>query len=72
MRGGSGVLLSYVVRESNTLHPKPLVYDPVTASATHDEETVKRALIIAAGNPLGTEEDGPFNDSIIADIGRVQ
>ena len=54
MRGGTGVLLSYVVRESNTLHPKPSVYDPVTASATHDEETVKRALIITAGNPLGT------------------
>ena len=31
MIGGSGVTLSYIVRASNELHPKPEVDDPVTA-----------------------------------------
>ena len=48
MRGDNGVPFSYVVRASNELHPKPEVDDPVTAYATHDEEMVKRAPIIAS------------------------
>ena len=32
----------------------------------------KRALIIATGNPLGTEEDGLFDDSFVADRGKVR
>ena len=55
MRGGSGVPISYVLRSSNELHSKPLLDDMVIAYATHDEEIIKRALIIATGNPLGTE-----------------
>ena len=42
------------MRESNKLHPKSSVDDPVTAYASHNEEMVKRAPIIATGNPLGT------------------
>ena len=52
MREGSTVPLSYVVRESNELHPKPPVDDAFTAYVTHDEEMVKRATIIVAGNTL--------------------
>ena len=33
---------------------------------------VKRATIIAEGNPLGTEEDVPFDDSFVADIRKVR
>ena len=32
---------------------------------------VKRAPIIAAGNPLGTEEGFPFNDDFVFDRGKV-
>ena len=71
MRGGSEVPLSYVVRESNTIHPKPPVDDAVTAYLNHDEEMVKRAPIIATGNPLGTKDDGLFDDSFVADRGKV-
>ena len=71
MRGGSGVPLSYVVRESNKLHPTPSIDDPATAYTTHDEEMFKRAPIIASRNPLGTEEYGPFNDSFVTDRGKV-
>ena len=67
MRGGSGVPLSCVVRASNKLHPKTSIDDPVTDYVTRDEEMVKRAPIITAGNTLGTEEDGPFDDSFVSD-----
>ena len=71
MRGGSRVPLSYVVRSSNELHPKTSVDDLVTAYATHDEEIVKRATIIATRNNPGIEEDGPFNNSFVADRGKL-
>ena len=71
MQGSIRIPLSYAVRESNDLHPKPSVDDPVTAYTDHNEEMVKRAPIIAAGNPLVTEEDAPFNESFIADRGKV-
>ena len=67
MRGVSGVPLSYAVRENNELHPKPSIDDPVTAYATHDEEMIKRAPIIATGNSLGTEEYGPLYYSFVTD-----
>ena len=35
IRGGSGVTLSYVVKESNNLHPKPSIDDLVAAYETH-------------------------------------
>ena len=59
------------MRAINELYPKPLVDDPVTSYATHNEEMVKRAMIVAAGNSLVTEEDGPFNDSFVANIGKL-
>ena len=34
---------------------------------THDDEMAKRAPIIAVGNPLVTEEDGPFDDFFVTD-----
>ena len=71
MRGGSGVLLSYVVRASNEIHLKPSVDDTITAYTTHYEDMVKRAPIIAAVNHMGTEEDPPFNDYFVADRGKV-
>ena len=37
MRGVIGVQLSYVMRASNELHPKPSEDDPVTAYVTHNE-----------------------------------
>ena len=45
--------------------------DPVTAYETHDEEMVKRAPIVVAGNPQGIEEDSPFDDSFISDRGKL-
>ena len=72
MQGGSGVLFSYVVRSINYIHPKLSVDDLVTSYATHDEDMFKRAPIIAAVNPLGMEEDGPFSDYFIADIGKLR
>ena len=66
MIGGSRVLISYAVRESNELNTKPSIDDPGIAYATHDAEMVKRATIFAAGNPLGIEEDGPFDDSFVS------
>ena len=71
MRGGSEVPLSYVVRKSNELHPNTEVDDPVTSYTTTDADMFKRAPIITEGNPLGTEEDGPFDDSFVADRGKV-
>ena len=72
MRGVSAVTVSYVARARNELHPKPSVDDPVTAYVTHDEEMVKRAWIIATGNPLGMEEDGPLDESFFADREKVR
>ena len=37
----------------------------------HNEEMVKRSLIIAAGNSIGTEKDGPFNESFVSDRGKL-
>ena len=34
-------------------------------------EMVKRAPVITAGNPLGTEENFPFDNSFVADKGKV-
>ena len=70
MQRGIRVPLRYFVRASNELHPKPLVDDPVAACKTLDEEIVKRAPIIAAVNPQGTEEHGPFDDSFISNRGE--
>ena len=55
MQGGSGFQLSYVAMASNKLHAKPSIDDLFTTYVTHDEEMGKGELIIAAGNPLGTE-----------------
>ena len=71
MQGGSGISLSYVTREINKLHPKPSVDNPVTAYTTHNEDMVKRALIIVEGNKLGAEEDTPFKNSFLTDRGKV-
>ena len=71
MRRFSGVPLSYVMRASNEIYPKTSVNDPITAYATHDEEMVKRAPIIATENPLETEEDGPFDNSFVFGRGKV-
>ena len=71
MRGCSGVTLSYVVRKSNELHPKPSIYDKVTAYNNHNEDMVKREHIIASGSPIVTEEYGPLYDSFIADRRKV-
>ena len=71
MRGGSNVLLGYVARISNGLHPKTSINDPVSSYKTHDEEMVKREPIILPGNLQGTEEDGPFEDYFITDRGKV-
>ena len=70
MQGGSGVPISYVLRESNELHPKPSVDDPFIAYATHGKDMFKRSKIIAAVNLLGTEEDGPLYYSFVTDRGR--
>ena len=48
-----------------------MVDDPVISYVTHDEEMVKRAKIVATGNMLGTEHYGPFNESFVADRGKV-
>ena len=71
MQGGSGVPFIYVVRESNELHPKPSIDDPVAIYETHDEDMVKRAPILEELNPQGTEEDAPFDNSFIADRGEI-
>ena len=71
MRGGNGVPLSYTVRPTDKLMPKPSADDPSTEYSTYDEEMVKRAPIIVAGNTNGTESDGPFDDTFVGDWGKV-
>ena len=51
--------------------PKPSADDPSTEYSTYDEEMVKRAPIIVAGNTNGTEQDGPFDDTSVGDRGKV-
>ena len=71
MRGGNGVPLSYTVRPTDELMPKPSADDPSTEYSTYDEEMVKRAPIIVAGNANCTESDGPFDDTFVGDRGKV-
>ena len=67
-----GVPLRYVARRASDLTPISEADDPSNTYTSYDEETKKRVPIIDPGHAANTtEEDGPFSDTFIRDIGRV-